>query len=175
MYSTNAATSAMERALDRYAPHPARISRNPRYIGLRVTRYTPEITSDDEDSGFIGFTVVLARLKETTPRMATSAPTRPRPPATANRPGRVKPDLGTAQAAAPMSAPVKIPTATGGTLRSRAWPGMRRSIIGNPWKLFLYRSSANLRRRKAFPMTDTELRLIAAAAIIGLRRIRTIG
>jgi hypothetical protein len=50
MYSTNAAMSAMERALDRKAPHPARISRNPRYIGLRVTRYTPEITNDEEDS-----------------------------------------------------------------------------------------------------------------------------
>jgi hypothetical protein len=72
-----------------------------------------------------------------------------------------------------MSAPVRIPTATGGTFRSR--PCLRCSVIGSPWKLFPYRSSANLRSRRAFPMTDTELKLIAAAAIIGLRSIPAIG
>jgi len=34
----------------------------------------PELTSDDAVSGFNGFTVVFARLKETTPAMQKKAP-----------------------------------------------------------------------------------------------------
>jgi hypothetical protein len=49
-------------------------------MGLRVCVYTPDTTKADEESGFMGLTVVPARLKAAMPNMAMTKP------ATANVP-----------------------------------------------------------------------------------------
>jgi len=57
--------------------HPTNIKRKPKYIGLRVWRWIPDLTSDEDDSGFIGLTVVFARLNSRMPSAHAMTPDNP--------------------------------------------------------------------------------------------------
>ena len=61
-------------AFDRKIAQPVNTMRRPRYIGFRVIVYIPQVTKEEDDCGFVGFTVVLARRKVTTPEMAVTNP-----------------------------------------------------------------------------------------------------
>src|SRR5690242_2039194 len=55
--------------------HARRKNERPTYIGLRVIRNMPELTSEDADSGLVGLIVVRARRNETTPATLKNRPT----------------------------------------------------------------------------------------------------
>ena len=74
MYHTNRGRSAKASKLERYIPHPARTKRKPRYIGLRVKRYMPEVTMAVVVSGLSGLTVVFAWRNAKTPAKTIANP-----------------------------------------------------------------------------------------------------
>src|SRR5262245_54937445 len=63
MYSANAGTRSSANQFDRYTAHATKYSTRLRYMGLRVTRNTPRVTSDDVVPTLTGFIVVFARRK----------------------------------------------------------------------------------------------------------------
>ena len=79
----------------------------------------PEITKDDDDSGFIGLIVVFARLKEATPNTITIAPAIAKLNAKNSRLGSTKLKPGTSRETSHMSAASNAPTPKGGTFNSR--------------------------------------------------------
>src|SRR5574338_1650225 len=80
----------------------------------------PDTTNEDALSGFMGLTVVLARLKETMPIPMIIAPTIATRIATDCRPGNITVNAGAARLASHMSPPIRNPTASGGIFNSRA-------------------------------------------------------
>jgi len=79
----------------------------------------PETTKDDDDSGFIGLIVVLARLKDATPTMIIIAPVIAKLNANDLRPRNTKLSAGIARETSHMSAASNTPTAKGGTFNTR--------------------------------------------------------
>ena len=79
----------------------------------------PEITKDDDDSGFIGLIVVFARLKEATPKTIIIVPAIAKVSAKNSRPRNTKLKPGTSRETSHMSAASNAPTAKGGTFNSR--------------------------------------------------------
>ena len=69
----------------KYAAQAHRTNSMPKYIGLRVTEYTPVETNAADVSGFRGLTVVLARRKDTTPPRAIAIPIAARTTASGRR------------------------------------------------------------------------------------------
>src|ERR1017187_8496286 len=79
MYAANTNGPSNDHADHKKAAHAKSMKKRPKYMGLRVTRYTPALTKDDAASGFIGLTVVFARRKATTPEALKAAPTTAKP------------------------------------------------------------------------------------------------
>src|SRR5688572_7954470 len=90
MYSTNRGSSAKARGWDKKIAHPIRTTRRPRYIGLRLKRYRPEVTIVVVASGVTGLTVVFARRKATTPPKPIASPAQATKTAMARRQGKRK-------------------------------------------------------------------------------------
>src|SRR5262249_26382413 len=89
------------------------------YIGLRETRYMPEVTNDEADCGFNGLTVVLLRRNAMKPAKSKIAPASASPTV---RRIRTKLDSAMAtvpRAAAHMARATTSATIGGGTLSSR--------------------------------------------------------
>src|SRR5918999_5370910 len=106
-------------AFDKKIAQPTRNKKKPRYIGLRLTLYMPDNTKDDDDSGFIGLNVVLARLNESTPDMTLIAPAIAKLTASDSRAGNTKSNAGTVHETSHISAADTRTTTTGGTFKSR--------------------------------------------------------
>src|SRR5579872_3578918 len=89
-------------------------------MGLRVTEYTPQFTSEDVDSGFVGFNVVWARRKVITPDIDVANPTTARHMAKILRAGNAKSSAGVARATSHIRTAVTKATAGGEIFNSRA-------------------------------------------------------
>src|SRR5487761_711135 len=120
MYAANTRGPGSAHHDHKYAAQPRSTNTKPRYIGFRVTRYTPESTIADVAWGFIGLMVVFARRNAMRPDTSKAAPT------TANKIAR-----GTRTIAGAASAPecpgmlhiasaASSATSGGGILSSRA-------------------------------------------------------
>ena len=79
----------------------------------------PVTTSADEESGFMGLTVVLALRNEKTPIAATTNPIATVAAAKTCRAGQATSRDGTVRATNHINAPVTNTTATGGTFKSK--------------------------------------------------------
>src|SRR5487761_1985399 len=75
MYAANTRGPGSAHHDHKYAAQPRSTNTKPRYIGFRVTRYTPESTIADVAWGFIGLMVVFARRNAMRPDTSKAAPT----------------------------------------------------------------------------------------------------
>ena len=89
MKATNAAGPTRANGLRRKMAAPTRMMARPRYIGLRVTRNTPLVTSDDAASILTGSIVVRWRRNSKAPAIPSNTPPAARPPP--NQRGSVAP------------------------------------------------------------------------------------
>ena len=89
-------------------------------MGLRLTAYTPERTSDEDAVGVSGFIVVLARLNDTMPAMHAAVPKSARAVAANLRTGMSKVSAGTNDELPHMSAAKMRTSRSGGIFSSRA-------------------------------------------------------
>ena len=79
----------------------------------------PDTTKEDDDSGFMGLTVVLARLNETTPDPLMTTPATATITEKRMRAGNVNPNVGRAHVTSHISAAMRRPNTRGGTFNSR--------------------------------------------------------
>jgi hypothetical protein len=106
-------------AFDKKTAQPVKISRPPKYIGLRETVYTPPMTNEEVESGFIGLTVVCAFQNVTTPEMPVTKPTAARVLAKGFCAGNAKANAGANRETSHISTATTNTKAGGGTFNSR--------------------------------------------------------
>src|SRR6478672_3277768 len=115
----NAGRSIKARTFDKKTAQASKTSKRPRYIGLRVSLKTPDVTNEDAFSGLMGLTVVLARRNDATPMMLVATPARTKIPASARCIGNMNANVGAARAMSHMRTATKSATMGGGIFNLR--------------------------------------------------------
>src|SRR5690606_34490489 len=110
--SMNSGRPSQGQGAHNHTAQPSNTNRKPTYMGLRVRRYTPPLTSDDAVSGLSGFTVVRERRNSTTPARLVTAPSNTQASAATSRSVVVSPGTGSVGANAHM--PIATSNATNG-------------------------------------------------------------
>src|SRR6056297_2424566 len=106
--------------LARQIPQAHSTRNKPRYIGLRLTRYTPRVTRLTDWFGALGSAVVPADLNSSTPESETRAPADASITATTGAAEKAKPGFGTTDASTHIKTAVMNTSTTGGIFSSSA-------------------------------------------------------
>src|SRR5450631_460650 len=117
---------------------PASTRAKPTYIGLRVYRYMPPVTTVDAASIFTGLMVVLARRNANTPSTKTITPEPAKPHDIARRKGLSPTGKGDERATAHIAVPISKTTMGGGILFSNVFIMRRRPRFLAGSRIFTY-------------------------------------
>src|SRR6185295_20103371 len=121
MYKTKAGKRMNGNGWESQIAHPMSRKRKPTYMGFRLARYTPDVTTDEAASGVMGLKVVLAFWNSYSPANMKRMPTAKIIAARPCRQGKVKASDGSCHATNHIPPASTSTRANGGTLSSRSF------------------------------------------------------